>query len=241
MVRLVYLSCLILLLSALNAGAQERIVTIGLQYRPIIPVNFFGLGDVRAEEGSLSIDYLPQVGSNLGVTLRKGLNERFSIESGISFTKRNYNIRLTETEDSFEEEISVSFIGYEIPLQGLLYVQVNKEIYLNVSTGFSLDFFPSNIEGVGERLIFNGLRFAWFRPAFSSNIGAEYRTPKSGYFYLGFTYHRPFDDIMVALSTYDEPDKLNRTLVTTLNGQYLTLDLRYFFNEPKQVKKPKKK
>jgi hypothetical protein len=63
------------------------------------------------------------------------------------------------------------------------------------------------------------------------NVGVEYRSERSGYFYLGATYHRPFNEMATADLTWYDAIFFPTTLRTALDGSYLTLDVRYFFHE----------
>ncbi|NNM16585.1 MAG: hypothetical protein HKO56_08005, partial [Bacteroidia bacterium] len=73
-----------------------------------------------------------------------------------------------------------------------------------------------------------------------SNLGWEYRTDKSGWIYLGASYHRPFDHIYLSQVAYD--DGIEDTIAsTTLDGSYFTVDLRYFFDAEPTTKRKKTK
>jgi hypothetical protein len=210
---------------------QKNVTTVGIQFKPIVPIQFFSLGDVNGELGALSVTYAPKFGNTFGMVIRKGFTNHFSVEVGIGFVKRNYELTVIELEDDYKETVGFGFIGYELPMQALYYVQLTKKVYLNTAAGISLDFFPSDIVVNTERLSHFSYRYAWVRTALLANVGAEYRTKKDGYFYLGFSYHRPFKAITISETTYVVTGKLNRSIQNQLNGQYLTLDLRYFFHE----------
>ena len=71
----------------------------------------------------------------------------------------------------------------------------------------------------------------WIQAGVVGNLGVEYRTEKSGTFYLGATFHRPFNDMALAEFTYYGPNFFPYSLSTMLDGSYLTVDLRYYFHE----------
>ena len=72
--------------------------------------------------------------------------------------------------------------------------------------------------------------FAFLLPGVVANMGVEYRTYKSGWFYGGLTYHRPFGDLATAEFTWYGADNLGRTIRSRIGGSYLTIDLRYYFH-----------
>ena len=72
-----------------------------------------------------------------------------------------------------------------------------------------------------------------------ANLGFEYRTRKSGYFYLGASYHNTFGDIADVFVSYKELNSNQHVVLIepypSVNGNYLSLDLRYYFNpEPRK-------
>ena len=68
------------------------------------------------------------------------------------------------------------------------------------------------------------------QPALIANVGWEYRTEEKGIWYIGGSFHRPFLPMYKATVGYVTDTYTNNT-ETNLTGNYLTLDLRYFFHE----------
>jgi hypothetical protein len=126
---------------------------------------------------------------------------------------------------------------------------------------YSSLFFPSDIyttneqsenelqyfEHYGARLGFDGKRGqdGFIHGGGMLNLGMEYRTKKAGFFYLGGTYHVPFADIYSSRFLYtDESNPVpidERVQEISLNGSYLTFDIRYFFHSQPLNKREKKK
>lgn len=71
-----------------------------------------------------------------------------------------------------------------------------------------------------------------------ANVGFEYRTESRGYFYVGGSYHLPFRNIYNTFMIYDH-NSVSEQGFLQLNGNYLTIDLKYFFHE--EPEKPKVK
>lgn len=236
-----FLFTLIVTFIGISVFAQKDVTTVGIQIKPIIPVQFSTMTDVLAQENGMEVKYAQKLGNTFGVVIRRGFTDNFAIESGLGFVRRNYTVTLTEFNDAYTELADFGFIGYEIPVQALYYVQMAERIFLNTAAGISLDMFPSDVEAFKNNLVHFSYRYAWVRPSMLANIGAEYRSRKQGYFYLGLSYHRPFKPIIVNQTTYSKIGQVDKTIQTTLNGHYLTLDFRYFFNEPPERKQLKKK
>jgi len=111
---------------------------------------------------------------------------------------------------------------------------------MNVSGGFSLDVYPSDLYTFDDYFQNAVNRFNWIKTSLIANLGWEYRTPKIGYFYFGASYHRPFSHIMRDFVNYTGNGR-DEGVFFDLSGNYLTLDFRYFFHEDPQKKRTKKK
>lgn len=227
-----------------NVTAQEKVTTFGIQFKPIIPSNFFGSGPESLSNGEFTADFKPSFGYNFGMVIRQGLTKRLSMETGINMVQRNYHVGFNHPVLDGTEIMKFRLVGYEIPIQALVYVRLGKQLWMNASGGFSFDMYPSNVK-VNSGLFVDTLsvdfdlftmRRNWIQFALLANYGFEWRTENSGYFYLGASFHRPFTDIgyTAAKVTIDNDPS---TLYYGLSGSYLTFDLRYFFHEDPQRKK----
>lgn len=238
----------ILLLS--TAGfAQEGITTLGIQFKPMFPSSFFGSGAYNQSTSGLDVIINPQRGYSVGMVMRRGVTKNWSFETGINFVQRNYRFDFNYTPFNDNQSVNGRFVGYEIPLQALLYVRLGNNWWMNASGGVSLDMYPtstlSQVDVYKDSLSYNfaqkTYRRRWIQVAVMANYGFEYRTKKDGYFYVGASYHRPFNSIGVTdafVSTKQEAKGVRFDLI----GTYLTLDLRYFFHEDpeRRIKKSKK-
>ncbi|MBL0102614.1 MAG: hypothetical protein IPP51_01865 [Bacteroidetes bacterium] len=120
----------------------------------------------------------------------------------------------------------------------MIYARIGEKIYANGSLGPSLDMFASDIITFDSYFRNNAVRRTTFQPAVNANLGFEYRTEKSGAFYIGLSYHRPFSYIFAQATEYKRAGK-QETVYNSLVGNYLTIDLRYFFHEDPNNKKKK--
>jgi hypothetical protein len=233
--------------------SQERVVTAGFQFKPIFSSKFFNTGPQELSWTAAYYDTVPQLiykdsaffkivpqsGYCVGMVIRKGLTETWSLETGINFVRRNYELQLNDSVVS--ENILFKLVSYQIPLQGLVFIQLSDYIFMDVSMGMAVDFYPSDIATFGERFFHSSTRVSWMSSSVLANIGWEYRTEKNGYFYLGASYNRPFNSIMRSFFKRPNNDYGPEEYID-LRGNYLTLDLRYFFHsDPERRKKKMKK
>jgi len=177
------------------------------------------------------------MGYSAGMVLRRGYTKQLSMETGINFTKRNFSLSITDT--TFTGKSGFTIIGYEIPIQGMVFLRLAERIYMNTALGLSMDMYASNIYTHDTYFRHFSKRHSIFQFAALANLGFEYRTKKSGYFYLGSSFHLPFSYFYTSSIIYESKQEIGRL---KLSGTFLTLDLRYYFHEdPMKQKKKKKK
>lgn len=239
---------LIGLLHGIVIHAQERVTTFGIQMKPIVPSNLFNAGSEALSQNGIDYTIDQRIGHAFGGALRFGITNWFSLESGISYVKRNYTLDLAHQELGNFDTTRFGIVGYEIPISGLVFVRLSDEIYMNTSFGLALDMFPSEVGSEGNGEFFqrsfrrgfgaNNSFFNWTKLGLLVNIGFEYRTESSGYFYIGGSYHRPFTPIYDTQFNYTYGNRLDAGSIP-ITGNYLTLDFRYFFHEEPREKKQK--
>jgi hypothetical protein len=169
------------------------------------------------------------------------MTKNLSLESGINYLTRKFELTINDQDLNFNETSNFKLVNYEIPVSLLVYIRLTEFIYMNVSGGFSLDIYPSDLYTYSSNFQNDVLMYNWIRPSLIANIGWEYRTEKSGYFYLGASYHRPFSHMAKEIIWYNG-NKRDERVELNLSGNYITIDFRYFFHEDpeKKMKKVKK-
>ncbi len=238
-----------ILLLNLHAIAQLNVTTFGLQVKPMVPSKFFGTGPEFATSENLSISFTPKFGLNLGMVIRRGLTKNWSFETGINMVQRNYELEFQHPFLKSNQLLKFRYIGYEIPLQALIYVRLTDKLWMNASGGVSLDIYPSDVRSNNSlfqdttAVDFQQLTIKnnWIQLSLLVNYGFEWRTKEDGYFYFGASFHRPFSDIGYTVASLSINNNQTASLVYALKGSYLTADFRYFFHEkPEKRKKTKK-
>lgn len=209
---------------------------IGVQYKPIIPNRFIGQNEQSFEylpAPSFSGTFKQQFGYSAGIAIRYKVSKFFSFETAINFVKRNYIFNYVAVDSGLSTQSEVSFIGYDIPLNGLVYVQLSKTWFMNASAGLNIGFYPSSVESqnldANTSEIFKQITVPRRKTQLGLNInyGFEMRTDKSGTLYYGLSYLLPFKYIAVNQMTWvhNGTDYLTREQVI---GSFLTFDLKYF-------------
>ncbi|MBX7093098.1 MAG: hypothetical protein K1X56_00130 [Flavobacteriales bacterium] len=232
------------LLAQFHGFAQEQLITVGMQYKPIFASKFFGAGEVSASDSNFTVSVKPTWGHSYGMIIRRGFTKTISLETGINYVRRRYGMSCTDTDSGFTDKSDFSIISYEIPTQMLIYVRLGERFYMNNAFGLSLTAFASDVEshGTDQRFFqYSRMTTNFLSAALIANVGFEYRSKKAGFYYLGASFHKPVKNIANSYATYNQDPFRSHTAFFDLTGTYLTVDLRYFFHEAPVKPKKKKK
>ncbi len=236
------LSIVILWLITSESRAQKPepvTTTFGIELRLLQNFGILHIDSVVLQDDGKNFRavYRNAGGIGFGGVVRVRLSDLWNIESGIYYTRRIFNMEITDPKTGFRDETSFRQIGYELPLKGLVYIRLGERIFGNVALGVSADFFASDIAAVEPSYNFRAFKLAWVRAAVLGNLGVEFRTAEDGFFYLGATFHRPFKDIMITqVNYYRNGDPPAYFKYGRLDGTYISIDFRYFFPAPKEKK-----
>ena len=240
-IRLHFLICIcVFFLMNDTLKGQERVTTFGIQIKPIIPSSLFNTGEQLLDQNNVFFSVKPKLGYSFGMVIRKGLTKTLSLESGINYLKRGYSLSIEDKDLNFTDQSNFNLINYEIPISLLVFVKLSREIFMNVSGGVSMDVYPSDLFTFSEDFQNDVIVRSWIQTSLIANLGWEYRTEESGYFYIGASYHRPFSSIAKEIVWYNRKGRDERPIFELI-GNYVTIDFRYFFHEDPEKKKRKVK
>tara|TARA_B100001758_G_scaffold247951_1_gene268981 strand:+ start:14625 stop:15329 length:705 start_codon:yes stop_codon:yes gene_type:complete len=227
---------LILFFFILSAKSQETRTKFGLQYKPIVPAAYFNSAKIYVQSDNYKFKLHPKYSSSFGMIIRHRINKTFSLESGLNYIERNFNLSISNSNINLSDFTVFGMRSYELPLQILTYVQIKEYWYLNVSFGISYNVLASDIFSDGETKYYfqNTIRKNGGYEALLANIGIEYRTENKGDYYLGTSLHRPWQAIGKIYPEFNnETNIFNESQEFSLDmiGNFLTIDFRYFFAE----------
>ncbi|MBK9401599.1 MAG: hypothetical protein IPN36_12300 [Bacteroidetes bacterium] len=235
------LAFLFIVLLFFEATAQQGVTTFGVCLRPSFPNSFLRTGPKNFSDSAITYSIVQQSGISFGGLVRHGFTKRLSMETGIIYTKRNYDLTLTDT--TFTGGGGFSIIGYEIPVTALVFIQLDEKLWMDAALGAQMNIFPSDVATFKDFYSHYSARRQKVSAGVIANLGVEYRTAKSGYFYVGFVYHRALQTLYDTLIEY-YPDRdftkpFSSIGRTSLEGDYFGIDVKYFFHEDPAKKKKK--
>jgi hypothetical protein len=216
---------------------KERVPTyFGFQVKPIFPGVFIGTTSFDANADGLYTHFKQATGFSFGGVVRVGLTKLIALETGLNLTQRNYKVASSVPDSNQYVNGRIRYLTYDIPISALFYIRLAERAYMNVSIGAAISYNPT-VSGV--KIMPDGYHtfenFALGKKVLAEaigNIGFEYRTPKSGIFYLGAAARVPFEPLFYLKSRYSyegfsiETDAENQGRV---DGSYISLEIKYFF------------
>ena len=225
---------------SLMSYSQKGVTTFGLMYKPIVPNSLIGFFEQDFDDPPFHSTVKQKFGHSAGMLVRVGLTERISLETGITFTQRNFGLSYELPDSGYTATDRVRVVGYSIPVSCLVFIRLGEQWFMNTSLGAAVTAFPSDVTtnvpvGINEYFLQEGAYRSKVQGAALANVGWEYRTNSKGYWYIGASYHLPFIPIMTFAMSYEYPAGQNLK-IDNIRGSYLTLDLRYYFHEKKKEK-----
>jgi hypothetical protein len=205
----------------------------GFQVRPVFPTRFIGEPEITLSKNEFTTTISQTLGYSFGGTVRAGITKLIAFETGINFTQRHFDITMALPDSNVFGQNDLTFISYDIPLNGLVYIQLSEQFYMNASLGLAVNFKPTDV-GIltltGGKNTFTHTGRVNRKTGFdlNANIGFEFRTEKSGFFYLGGSGRVPFAPLFTMVAQYQNQGYKN-TLFGEVDGSFLALDFKYFF------------
>ena len=207
----------------------------GINTGAIIPINYFGAGPLELESNNSKITLSTKIGYHFGMMIKTNYSKKFSIESGINFLRRNFDLSGSSDVTGDEDNADFGYISYGFPTKAIVYIQLSDKSFLNTSLGASLDFYASAVNSKGENdFIFQySERAKWINGSILADLGVEWRVDY-GAFFLGAGVNIPITTIAVTNLKfhYDESDynnKIDSYDPIFLRGNFFNLKIKYFF------------
>lgn len=215
---------------------------VGFLIGALLPVNYFGISAIELSENNSNLKLENQLGYNFGMVLKTDLTKKFSLESGIIFYQRNFQITGSSSNQSsiLRDTSTFSYISYGFPIKSIVYVQLGNDSYMRNSIGFNLDFYASAVatKGRNYRIDHYSERARWINGSVSGNLGIEKRGDKLGTFYIGAEINIPISAIAVTrLKFYYDGIMYDNYERIFLRGSYFGIKLKYYLPVELESKK----
>lgn len=223
---------LICLLFFTNIAAQDKAI-LGFEFMPLQPSTLYTNSKLQFDSGGVNFKISPKAGYNFGFLVRKKLYKGISFESGISRVRRQYQISINSSQDTFTANGNFRLISYELPAMATIFIKLNNTWFIDNGFGLSFDFPASRVlTGSPQDTVpkWSHLSVPKFFaiPGLSARFGVEMRTKNSGSFGVGMAYRRLLTPLMGTVIGYTDKDGVPIYMRTNLTGHYFGFYLKYF-------------
>lgn len=236
--RPMHILCVLVLLMYSSSHAQtrkrERVPSyFGFQFNTVFPTRFIGEPILEVEDQAFYTRLSQKTGFSFGGTVRAGVTQLIAIETGINFTQRNFDLYSEKKDSLVSISDELTFIEYSVPINALFYIRLADKWFMNASLGGMVTFKPTdigvlNMPGGPHSFRHTGLVRRKLGFDVNANIGFEFRTEKSGFFYLGGSGRVPFVPLFDLICDYTYQGN-NIRVIGEVDGSFLALDIKYFF------------
>ena len=222
---------------------DEKNRQVGFLVGSLIPINYFGVGSLELSENNSSISINNELGYSFGMLLKTDYSKKISLETGIVFCQRNFNLigESSSQASSLRDTSSFGYVNYSSPIQGIVYVQLSKYLFMRNSIGFNIDYYASAVASKGMNSIIHhhSERARWINGSLSGELGIEKRSSKIGVFYLGAEVNIPISSIAVTRLRFYYDDQLYDSYEPKeLRGNFFGIKLKYYL--PVEMESEKK-
>ncbi len=212
----------------------------GIEVSPLFPTSFIGeksllLTQPANDPFNLSASITQKMGFSIGGTIRTSFTKFIALETGINYTKRNFDVTMALPDSGIAANTSLGFIQYSLPINALFYIKLDEKWYMDASLGFGVNFSPTSIGKVlkpQNRHVFTNLGYIKQKIGFdmNANLGFEFRTDKKGFFYLGGSARIPLQPLFRYYMQYEyNTSALVKVLEGDVDGSFLAIQFKYFF------------
>lgn len=205
----------------------DPIVTVGIQFNTIFASDLFRARTTTVFYEDVAFNLIPENGYSIGALAKLRINRQLYIHTGINMLRRNFRVDAVVGDNVTSMTIRTTM--YEIPVLLSYYLRMSDRIFLNLSTGFPIQYVPTDLLSGTNDMDALSLKVAAFRPASATLVGVDYRTPNDGTFYLGAIYNLALTHQMLTRVTLRNGAQEEPYAIMRLKGDYFGIVLRYYF------------
>lgn len=225
--------CLLISPAFSQTGKRKVPSYFGFVVKPVFPTKFIGNPISSGSLNGFETEVSQKLGFAFGGTVRVGLTKLVALETGLNITQRNFDLTMSYADSNSYATNTMKFIEYDIPVNALFYIRLADQWFMNASMGFALSYKPSdtrvtNTPGGYHTFAHFGVRKNLAGIDANANIGFEFRTEKSGIFYVGGSGRVPFANLFDMAAHYKYQGNIT-VIEMPIDGSFLALDFKYFF------------
>lgn len=207
----------------------------GVQAKIITPSEFLGPRITKLTDGGFSSTLTQKTGYSYGALIRADYTKSISLEVGLNYIQRQFysSMNFTDSVTNISDTNKLTFINYEIPITGIVKIQLGQKIFALAGLGPSFSYKPTNVALIdqpgGPHTFYHSGTVKKFGMDLNAQIGFEFRTRRIGIFYVGGGVKVPTGYLLNWGGKYSTQNSSKYYLdFAKVNGAFLSFDLRYY-------------
>lgn len=219
----------------LSEKKERYPIHFGIQTKLILPSDFLGPVKTSLLKEGFQSNLTQITGLSYGALVRADFTKNVTLECGINYIQRHFNAEMSYSDSivTVRDTNKLTFINYELPITGIIQIQLAKNFYSLVGLGTSFTFKPTSVALVdlpgGNHIFYHSGSVKKFGVDLNAQVGFELRTKKSGYFYIGGGVKVPTAYIFNWGGKYTQQGSSEALIdFKKANGAFLSFDLRYY-------------
>ena len=218
-------------------GEKKELFPIhfGIQTKVVLPSSFLGPVTTSLANGGFQSNLTQKTGFSYGAIVRADYTKNITLECGINYIQRQFNAEMSYSDslEAVSDTNKLTFINYELPITGIVKIQLARNIFSLVGLGPSFTYKPTNVALVdlpgGKHTFYHSGSVKKFGIDLNAQAGFELRTRKSGYFYIGGGVKVPTSYLFNWGGKYAQQGSSESLIdFQKANGAFLSIDLRYY-------------
>jgi len=219
---LILLSILLFSSFLFSQQIRHKGTSVGLKFSTLFSNNFIENNNIDKTEDNIRYQLALKPGWSFGIMVRHDFDRLVILETGYTMVRRKYEMKITENNDTRVTELL--FTSNELPVLGVAFIRITRNLYMDSSFGIVFDLFHSDNNDLDISVENNN----WISPAIFAGIGYEIRTLRAGTYYLGCSYQLFLNKIL-DLYVYDPVPGYDPKIHLDLSANYFAVSIKYFF------------
>jgi hypothetical protein len=218
-------------------GEKKELYPIhfGIHTKIIVPSNFLGSVKTSLVNEGFQSTLTQKTGFSYGALIRADYTKNITLECGINYIQRQFTADMSYSDsiELIQDTNKLTFINYELPITGIVKIQLARTVFALVGLGPSFTFKPTNVALVdlpgGKHTFYHSGSVKKFGVDLNVQGGFEFRTKKSGYFYIGSGVKVPTAYLFNWGGKYAQQGSSESLIAfDKTNGAFLSFDIRYY-------------
>ena len=221
--------------SQLGEKKENYPIHFGVQTKVLLPSDFLGPVKTTLSNEGFQSNLTQKTGYSYGALIRADYTKNVTLECGINYIQRQFKAEMTYSDSLvvISDTNKLTFINYELPITGIVKIQLARDLYSLVGLGTSFTYKPTNVALIdlpgGKHTFYHSGSVKKFGVDLNAQAGFELRTKKSGYFYIGGGVKVPTSNLFNWGGKYAQQGSSESLIdFEKVNGAFLSIDLRYY-------------